>query len=102
MAVVARTPGRAHASIDNGPHSTPVGSTSKVGTPANTPGSYRVHLHDQPTGRLVRTTWSTPASTGQYRFHGLRAGTYYVVAFDHTGQYNGTIETDIVLPAPGA
>ena len=100
MAVTSRPRGRAHASIENGPYSTPVGSTSKIGTPTNTPGSYRVHIHDQFTGRLQRVVWSTPSTTGQYQFHGLRASTYYVAAFDHTGAYGGVIETDIVLPVP--
>ncbi|OGB19436.1 MAG: hypothetical protein A2W72_24275 [Burkholderiales bacterium RIFCSPLOWO2_12_67_14] len=100
MAVIARTRRRVHASIENGAYSTPVGSTSKIGTPSNTLGSYRVHIHDQFTGRLQRVGWSTPATTGQWQFHGLRASTYYVAAFDHTGQYGGVIETDIVLPTP--
>lgn len=101
MAVNARTRGRAHASIENGPYSTPLpASTKKIGTPSDTPGSYRVHLHDQFTGRLQRVAWSTPATTGRWQFHGLRASTYYAVGFDHTDQYNGETVTDIVLPVP--
>ena len=100
MAITVRPRGRAHASIENGPHSTPVGTTSKIGVPTNTPGSFRVHIHDQFTGRLQRVAWSTPSTTGQYQFHGLRASTYYVAAFDHTNTYGGVIETDIVLPVP--
>jgi hypothetical protein len=84
---------------DSGVHSTPQGSTANTGTP-NTPVRRRVRLHDQPSGRLVREMWSDPV-TGAYQFTGLRAGTYYVTAFDHTGQYNGEIATDVAVPAPG-
>lgn len=83
----------------SGPYSTPVGSTKNTGTP-NAPVRRRVRLHDHPSGRLVREMWSDPA-TGEYQFTGLRAGTYYVTAFDHTGEYNGEIMTDVVLPTPG-
>ena len=86
---------------NNGPHSTPVFGTAKIGTPSNTPQRSRVRLHDQPTGALLREAWSD-ATTGQGQFVGLRSGTFYVVAFDHTGQYGGVIETDVVLPTPGA
>lgn len=85
---------------NGGPYSAPVGSTKNTGTP-NTPVRRRVRLHDQPTGSLVREMWSD-AATGAYQFTGLRAGTFYVTAFDHTGLYNGEIMTDVVLPTPGA
>lgn len=87
--------------INGGPYSTTIGSTKNIGTPTNTPVRRRVRLHDQPTGRLVGETWSDPA-TGAYQFVGLREGVFYAVAFDHTGQYNGQVMTDVVLPAPGA
>lgn len=86
---------------DGGPYSTPLGTTKNVGTPSNTPVSRRVRLHDQASGRVVREMWSDP-TTGAYQFNGLRAGTYYVAAFDHTGEYNGEIVTDVVLPTPGS
>ncbi|MCB4362690.1 hypothetical protein KIH07_03030 [Hydrogenophaga taeniospiralis] len=76
----------------------PAGTTKNFGTP-NTPVRRRVRLHDQPTGRLLRETWSD-AVTGAYQFTALRAGTFYVAGFDHTGLYGGVIETDIVLPTP--
>lgn len=81
-----------------GPYSTEVGSTKKTGSPL-VPVRRRVRLHDQPTGRLLREMWSDPV-TGSYQFTSLRAGTYYVTAFDHTGEYNGEIMTDVVLPTP--
>ena len=84
----------------DGPYSTPIGSTANVGVP-NAPVRRRVRLHDQATGGLLREMWSD-ATTGAYQFTGLPAGTYYVTAFDHTGEYNGEIMTDVVLPTPGA
>lgn len=100
MGIITRRQGRAHASAENGPYTTPVGTTKNVGTPTATPVRRRVRIYDQVNGRLQREAWSD-ATTGQYQFAGLRASTYMVVAFDHTGQYNGEIMTDVVLPAPG-
>jgi hypothetical protein len=81
-----------------GPHATNTGTTTLL-TIDGTPVRRRVRLHDQPTGRIVRETWSD-AATGQWRFENIRAGTYYAVAFDHTGAYSGVVETDIVVPTP--
>lgn len=69
------------------------GTTKNVGTP-NTPVRRRVRLQDQPSGRAVREVWSD-AGTGAYVFEFIRAGTYYITAFDHTGQFSGVIETDV-------
>lgn len=74
------------------------GTTKVIGSPDNLPVRRRVRLHEQRSGRLVREVWSDSA-TGAYTFVKLRAGTYYVVAFDHTGAYSGVIETDIT-PEP--
>ncbi len=73
------------------------GTTSNTGTPT-VPVRRRVRLHDQPSGRVIREVWSD-AVTGAYSFDNIRQGTYYVTAFDHTGQYSGVIETDVV-PEP--
>lgn len=73
------------------------GTTSNVGSP-NTPVRRRVRLHDQLSGRAIGDTWSN-ATTGAYSFNNIRQGTYYVTAFDHTGQYGGVIETDLT-PEP--
>lgn len=73
------------------------GNTERISTPAgsaNVPVSRRVRLHDQLTGKLVRETWSY-AGTGNYVFDRIRAGVFYVVAFDHTGAYNGVIATGV-------
>jgi hypothetical protein len=76
-----------------------VGTTKVIGDPTNLPVRRRVRLHDQRSGRVVREVWSN-AATGEYAFSNLRAGTYYVTAFDHTGAYNGVIETDLVPEVP--
>lgn len=73
------------------------GTTKNTGTP-ELPVRRRVRLHDQPSGRVVREVWSD-ATTGAYTFDRIRMGTYYVTAFDHTGQFSGVIETD-VTPEP--
>jgi hypothetical protein len=73
------------------------GTTSNTGTPT-VPVRRRVRLHDQPSGRVIREVWSN-ATTGAYSFDNIRQGTYYVTAFDHTGQYGGVIETDLT-PEP--
>lgn len=75
------------------------GTTKNTGSPA-TPVRRRVRLHEQLTGALVRETWSD-AATGAYVFGHVRAGVYYVTAFDHTGLYGGVIETDVIAePMP--
>lgn len=79
--------------IDNG--SNRITGTVKVEVGAvDTPVRRRVRLHDQPTGRLLRETWSD-AATGTYAFEYIRAGTFFVAAFDHTGAFGGVIETDV-------
>ena len=85
--------------FNGGPYSTPAGTTKNIGAPSDLPVRRRVRLHDQPTGQVVREVWSDPV-TGQYQFHYLREGTYFVLVFDHTGQYGAQVEADIVLPVP--
>lgn len=75
------------------------GTTKNTGTPEPTPiGPRLVRLHDQKSGEPVRQTWSHP-TTGAYAFDWIRQGTYYITAFDHTGQYGGVIETDVQTEA---
>lgn len=71
------------------------GTVKKVGTP-NLPGKYRAVLHEQASALPVQVQWTEP-STGAYVFTNLNVGLkYYVVARDHTGQYAGECETDLV------
>jgi len=91
---------RSFDTCSTGPFATPNGTTKVTGSPA-VPVRRKVRLYSQHNGRLVQEMWSDPTS-GQYGFKALRAGAYFVVAFDHTQQYNGEIMTDVVLPAPGA
>lgn len=86
-----------HGYFDSGP-GTITGTAKNTGLPANTPVFRRVRLHEQSSGRIVRETWSD-ATTGAYSFTGLRLTAYYVVGFDHTGQYSGVIETDVIPEA---
>ena len=77
------------------------GTTRVVDLPDPTPvAPRRVRLHDQRSGRLIQEVWSE-AGTGAYAFTQIRMGvTYYVIAFDHTGQYSGVIETDVLPELP--
>lgn len=82
-----------------GPYDLPAGTTKTQGSPDNLPVRRLVVLFDRVALKAVRSMWSD-AVTGAYQFKSLRAGTYFVVSFDHTGQYSGVIETDIVVPTP--
>lgn len=79
----------------SGEFQTPAGTTKKVGTPSNTPFRSRVVLHDQSSFAPVLQTVSNQVD-GAWQFVGIRPGKYYVVAFDHTGEYGGVVETDLV------
>lgn len=93
------TPPRfAHIDRHTGPHSTPVGYCTLL-TEDGTPARRRVRLHDQFTGAPIREIWSNPV-TGAWQFTAIRAGLYYALVLDHTGDYNGEIVTDIVVPTP--
>lgn len=71
-----------------------VGTVKKDGSP-DVPVRRRVRLIEQVTGRFIRETWSD-AVTGAYAFNYIAPGVYTVYALDHTGEYGGTIETDIL------
>lgn len=58
------------------------------------PVSRRVLLHDQLSGRVLRSTWSDPV-TGAYSFERIRMGRFYVVAFDHTGDKRAVIADNL-------
>lgn len=84
--------------FDSGP-GTITGTAKNIATPDNTPVFRRIRLHEQISGRFVRETWSE-ATTGAYRFTGLRVTRYYIVGFDHTGTHSGVIETDVTPEVP--
>ena len=65
------------------------GTVKKQGSP-NQPVYRRVVLHDQQTGLVVQSQWSNPV-TGAYSFNRIKAGVYYVVSFDHTGNFRAVI-----------
>lgn len=73
-------------------------TTANANKPDNIPVRRRVRLHDQQSGRVVRETWSN-ATTGAYAFNHIRQGTFYVTSFDHTGQYNAVIASNLT-PEP--
>lgn len=79
----------------SGEFQTPAGTTKKVGTPSNTTFRSRVVLHDQYSFAPVLQMFSNQAD-GAWQFVGIRPGKYYAVAFDHTGEYGGEVETDLV------
>lgn len=66
-------------------------------TADGTPAVRRVRLIDQPTGRLLRETWSAP--DGSYSFDWIRAGTMITLAHDHTGQFDPAAKSDLI-PEP--
>jgi hypothetical protein len=82
----------------SGLHRVPEPLTTEVATGPESAvmiGPRRVRLHNQTSGLPVRDVWSEPG-TGVARLRGIVAGTYYAVAFDQTGAYNGAVVTDIV------
>ena len=65
-------------------------ATVKIKGSPDVPVARRVKLHETLSGNLVRETWSDAA--GNYTFTGIDpANTYYAVAFDHTGVYQGVV-----------
>ena len=75
------------------------GTVKKIGTPSDTPVYRRVRLHEQISGRIVRETWSD-ATTGAFSFTGLRLTAYYVVGFDHTGEFGGVLADNLTPEVP--
>ena len=69
------------------------GTVKNTGSP-NFPVYRRLRLHDTLSGQVVQEVWSD-GITGDYIFKYLANKSYYVVSFDHTGQYNGVIATNV-------
>ena len=63
-----------------------------------TPGARKVRLHTLNNGRLIRETWSDPA-TGAYRFERLKDQPYYVWSEDYMRVYDPV--SHLVENAPG-
>jgi hypothetical protein len=75
------------------------GTVKNTGLP-DFPVYRRLRLHLSQSGAVIDDVFSDPI-TGDYQFRYLKYGSYYVVSFDHTGQYNGVIATDIYpIPMP--
>jgi len=84
--------------VHTGPHSLPVGTTRRDSAEGPFQRA-RVVLHEQTSCRPARETWSD-AQTGEYQFHGVAPGVYYVVTVDPLRLKNGDVATDIGVPAP--
>lgn len=70
----------------------------KIGTGV-TPLRRRVVLIHQRSQRMVRETWSDPA-TGAYQFAGINTSeVYYTATFDHEGNFRGVV-ADNLKPEP--
>ncbi|AUB81458.1 hypothetical protein [Candidatus Thiodictyon syntrophicum] len=65
------------------------------------PGAYRVRLYHRATGRLLRETWSDPA-TGAYAFERIawRDQGYFVIGFDHGAEPVNAAIADLITPEP--
>lgn len=73
-----------------------VSGTVMVDATPDYPVWRRIRLFCERDGRLVREVWSDPVS-GVYTFDCISlALTYTVVAYDHTGYFNGQIRTGVI------
>jgi hypothetical protein len=78
---------------ENGGKGRIAGKVTQYGSP-DTPFAARVRLHRKKDGVLARETWS--ADDGSYSFDYINENVaYYVVSFDHTGNFNGVIKDNI-------
>ena len=72
--------------------------TAKVAGTPDVPVVRRVCLyHQNAAGLMARETWSLP--DGSYDFKAIEKGPWFVIAHDHTGEYNAVI-ADNVLAEP--
>lgn len=75
------------------------GTVKEKGTPANVPVWRRVRLFQERAAILIAETWSDPV-TGAYAFtHIKRDEVYFVLAFDHTGDYRGVVADNLTPEA---
>ena len=93
------TPIRGTRNMGFGGNGKIVGTVKEKGTPENTPVWRRVRLYDERSGLLVAETWSDPV-TGAYAFNNIkRDAVYFVLAFDHTGDYRGVVADNLTPEA---
>lgn len=75
------------------------GNVLENALPADLPLRRRVRLFDLKSARLYAEVWSD-AATGAYAFENIDAArVYFVVADDHTANYNAVIK-DRIAPEP--
>ncbi len=75
-----------------------IGTVKEAGSPFDVAVQRRVRLHRKVDGMMIRETWS--AADGTYAFNNIvRTQQYYVLSFDHTGDYNGVIKDSITPEA---
>lgn len=79
-----------HRDMVDGDNKQLTGTVTSDGAPA----ARRVRLFDQPSGRIVRETWSD-ATTGEYTFEYIRSGPWIVLAHDRTGQFDPEAKADL-------
>jgi len=76
-----------------------VGTVKEKGSPANVPVWRRVRLFHERTAALIAETWSDPV-TGAYAFNYIKRNeVYFVLAFDHTGDYRGVVADNLTPEA---
>lgn len=79
---------------DHGGDGRIAGTVKEAGAPVDLPVVRRVRLHRKVDGMLIREQWS--AMDGSYAFNNiLRTQRYYVVGFDHLGNYNAVIKDGV-------
>lgn len=71
------------------------GTVKEHASPADLPRARMTYLHRQKDGKRIGAVLSD-AETGAYEFSPVKPGEVcFVVAFDHTGNYNAVIKSDI-------
>lgn len=83
------------ASALSGPKGRVDGTVKEHSAPSDLPLARMTYLHRQRDGRRVGATLSN-ATTGQYSFIDVDpAEKYFVLAFDHTLNYNAVVKSDV-------
>ena len=73
-----------------------LGVDAAIATTPPTPFGCRLRLFDEHDGRFVYEVWSDPVA-GLWQIPRIRRDKRYtLIAYDHTGRYNGWIRTGVV------